>query len=73
MSGIVGNREPVTIKEVRFFVVQLQPDRDTAIVTEMFDCTEAPQGIRDDVADGQRWIPVMRRSLGRLAVLVEPK
>jgi hypothetical protein len=52
---------------------QLQPDGDAAVVTEMFDCTEAAQGIRDDVADGQSWIPVMRRSLERLAVLVEPK
>jgi hypothetical protein len=50
---------------------RLQPDGDTTIVTEMFDCTEAAQVIRDAVADGQDWVPVMHRTLERLAAIVE--
>jgi hypothetical protein len=50
---------------------QLQPDGDATVVTEIFDCTEAAQSIRDDVDDGQRWIPAMHQTLGRLAVLAE--
>lgn len=49
----------------------LQPDGDTTIVTEVFDCTEAAQSIRDDVADGRSWLPAMEQTLGRLAALVE--
>jgi hypothetical protein len=37
----------------------------------MFDCTDADQVIRDAVEDGRVWIPVMRRTLERLAAIVE--
>ena len=50
---------------------QLQPDGDTTIVTQLFDCTEAAQGIRDAVGDGQSWVPAMARTLERLAAIVE--
>ena len=50
---------------------QLQPDGDTTMVTEMFDCTEAAQSIRDAVEDGQGWVPAMHRTLERLAAIVE--
>jgi hypothetical protein len=50
---------------------ELQPDGDTTIVTEIFDCTEADQSIRDAVQDGQDWVPVMHQTLERLAALVE--
>jgi uncharacterized protein YndB with AHSA1/START domain len=50
---------------------QLQPDGDTTIVTEIFDCTEAAQSIRDDVQDGQGWVQAMHQTLERLASLVE--
>jgi hypothetical protein len=50
---------------------QLQPDGDTTIVTELFDCTEAAQSIRDAVEDGQTWVPAMRQTLERLAAMVE--
>jgi hypothetical protein len=50
---------------------ELQPDGGTTTVTEMFDCTEAAQGIRDAVEDGQTWVPAMRRTLERLAAIVE--
>jgi hypothetical protein len=36
-----------------------------------FDCTEAAQIIREDVEDGQSWIPAMHQTLERLAALVE--
>lgn len=50
---------------------QLQPDGDTTIVTELFDCTEAAQGIRDAVEDGQSWVQAMHQTLERLAAIVE--
>lgn len=50
---------------------ELRPRADTTVVTEIFDCTAAAQGIRADVEDGQRWIPAMRQTLERLAALVE--
>jgi hypothetical protein len=50
---------------------QLQPDGDTTIVTEVFDCTDAAQVVRDAVEDGQSWIPVMHQTLERLAATVE--
>jgi uncharacterized protein YndB with AHSA1/START domain len=50
---------------------QLQPDGDTTIVTELFDCTEAAQRIRDAVEDGQSWVPAMHETLERLAAIVE--
>jgi hypothetical protein len=49
----------------------LQPDGDTTIVTEHFDCTEADQAIRDAVDDGREWIPAMQETLERLAAAVE--
>ncbi|MDR3032513.1 MAG: SRPBCC family protein [Kitasatospora sp.] len=51
---------------------QLEPDGGTTIVTETFDCTDAAQSIRDDVQDGQAWIPAMHGTLEQLATLVEP-
>jgi hypothetical protein len=50
---------------------QLEPDGDATIVTELFDCTEAAQGIRDAVEDGQSWVPAMHQTLERLAAIVE--
>jgi uncharacterized protein YndB with AHSA1/START domain len=50
---------------------RLQPDGEATLVTEIFDCTEADQSIRDAVRDGQGWIPAMQQSLTRLATLVE--
>jgi hypothetical protein len=50
---------------------QLQPDGDATLVTEIFDCTAAAQGIRDAVHDGQDWVPAMEQTLERLSALVE--
>jgi hypothetical protein len=50
---------------------QLEPDGDATIVTELFDCTEAAQGIRDAVEDGQSWVQTMHQTLERLAAIVE--
>jgi hypothetical protein len=46
---------------------RLQPDGTATIVTEIFDCTDADQVIRDAVHDGQDWIEAMHETLGRLA------
>jgi uncharacterized protein YndB with AHSA1/START domain len=50
---------------------QLEASGDTTTVTEIFDCTEAAQSIRDAVADGQSWIPAMQRTLELLAAIAE--
>jgi uncharacterized protein YndB with AHSA1/START domain len=50
---------------------RLQPGGEATLVTEIFDCTEADQSIRDAVHDGQDWIPAIQQSLTRLATLVE--
>jgi hypothetical protein len=50
---------------------QLRPHGGTTLVCEVFDCTEASQSIREQIDDGQRWIPVMHQTLERLAALVE--
>lgn len=50
---------------------QLQPEGHATIVTEIFDCTDAPKGVRDAVQGGQAWIPAMHKTLERLADLVE--
>jgi hypothetical protein len=50
---------------------QLQADGDATVVTEIFDCTEAAQIIRDDVQDGQGWVQGMWQTLERLASLVQ--
>jgi len=50
---------------------RLQPDGETTIVTEVFDCTEAAQSIRDAVEDGRSWVPAMHETLERLAAIVE--
>lgn len=39
-------------------------------VTEVYDCSRAPQSVRDTVADGQAWIRSMERTLERLERLV---
>jgi hypothetical protein len=50
---------------------RLQADGAATIVTEVFDCTEADQVIRDAVEDGRSWIPAMQQTLERLAAVVE--
>ena len=50
---------------------QLEPDGGATIVTEVFDCTEADQVIRDAVEDGRSWVPVMHQTMERLAAIVE--
>jgi hypothetical protein len=50
---------------------RLQPAGDATIVTELFDCTEAAQEIRDAVEDGRTWIGAMGVTLQRLAAIVE--
>jgi hypothetical protein len=50
---------------------RLRRDGDTTLVTEVFDCTEAAQVIRDAVEDGRSWVPAMEQTLERLAAIVE--
>jgi RNA polymerase sigma-70 factor, ECF subfamily len=73
-GDIVASRNaglPVGASQGYSWGFRLQPDGDKTIVTEVFDCTEADQSIRDAVEDGQTWIPAMHTTLDRLAVIVE--
>jgi uncharacterized protein YndB with AHSA1/START domain len=46
---------------------QLEPDGpDATIVTEIFDCTQAPERLRTVLDNGNRWLPTMTTTLERL-------
>ena len=46
---------------------QLVPDgADATIVTEIYDCSRAPEGARADMSDGEVWAGAMARTLERL-------
>jgi hypothetical protein len=52
---------------------ELTPDgAEATIVTEIFDCSEASEYVREAVNDGQGWIESMTKSLERLDQLVCP-
>lgn len=73
-GDVVASRNaglPVGASQGYSWGFRLQPDGDTTIVTEVFDCTEAGQSIRDAVEDGQSWVPAMHKTLERLAAKVE--
>ena len=49
---------------------ELSPDGPGAtLVTETFDCTRSPQGLRDAVREGEEWRDAMAASLTRLELL----
>jgi uncharacterized protein YndB with AHSA1/START domain len=50
----------------------LAPDGPNAtVVTESYDCTDAPQEVRDAVDNGNAWLTGMTTTLERLAMLCE--
>jgi uncharacterized protein YndB with AHSA1/START domain len=49
---------------------RLAPDGEATEVTAFFDCTRVPEDGRRILRDGQRWRPVLERSLEQLEVLV---
>jgi hypothetical protein len=64
-------RLPIGASQGYSWGFRLQADGDTTIVTEVFDCTEAAQVIRDAVEDGRSWVPAMQQTMERLAAIVE--
>jgi uncharacterized protein YndB with AHSA1/START domain len=49
----------------------LTPDgADATVVTEMFDCSAAPDWLRSAVDDGRGWLDAMSSSLEKLAAIV---
>jgi uncharacterized protein YndB with AHSA1/START domain len=48
----------------------LEPDGDTTIVTEIFDCTKAGPSLRSHLEDGTTMIPAIQQTLERLAAFV---
>jgi uncharacterized protein YndB with AHSA1/START domain len=49
---------------------RLQPDGAATVVTAFFDCTRVPDDGRRILRDGERWRPVLERSLERLDGLI---
>jgi uncharacterized protein YndB with AHSA1/START domain len=49
---------------------RLKPDGEATEVTAFFDCTRVPADGRRILKDGERWRPVLERSLDRLEGLV---
>jgi hypothetical protein len=46
---------------------QLEPDGpDATVVTEIFDCTQAPEWLRTAIDNGNRWLAGMTATLERL-------
>jgi uncharacterized protein YndB with AHSA1/START domain len=45
---------------------------DVTVVTEIFECTEAPEQLRAAIGDGERWLESMTISLERLDQLCTP-
>jgi uncharacterized protein YndB with AHSA1/START domain len=46
---------------------ELTPDgEDGTLVTETYDCTQAPERLRKGVKDGQRWVEAMTATLEKL-------
>lgn len=48
------------------WVFELAPDGDATVVTETYDCTGAPEGLRQAVGNGQIWREAMEATLSRL-------
>jgi hypothetical protein len=44
----------------------LDPDGGDTVVTEVFDCSRAPQDAREGMQGGQIWVPGMTKTLERL-------
>lgn len=45
---------------------ELTPDGAATVVTEIYDCTHAPEWLREGTRNGEMWIPAMRTSLENL-------
>jgi uncharacterized protein YndB with AHSA1/START domain len=69
-----GDQAAVTIgglaigaKQGYRWMFELVPDGlDATVVTECFDCSDAPAEIRDAVSDGESWLDAMTESLMKL-------
>jgi hypothetical protein len=49
------------------WIFELEPDsRGSTVVTESFDCSEAPAAIREAVNDGESWLESIEESLSNL-------
>jgi hypothetical protein len=49
------------------WIYELTPDRpDATVVTETYDCTQAPEWLRRAVKNGQRWVTAMTVTLDKL-------
>ena len=61
--GLKGHGRAVTSG----VVYELSPDGpDATIVTEVYDCSRAPEDERASMADGAVWLAAMAATLGRL-------
>ncbi len=44
----------------------LEPDGDATVVTEVYDCSGAPDSVRQILGNGEPWVPAMTKSLAML-------
>jgi hypothetical protein len=62
MSGLA-----IGAKQGYRWIFELEPDdHDGTVVTESFDCSEAPAEIREAVNDGESWLESIAESLTKL-------
>jgi hypothetical protein len=56
------------------WIYELTPDGpDATLVTETYDCTQAPEWLRRAVKNGQRWVTSMTVTLERLDQQMRPR
>jgi len=61
---------PIGVPAGHRWSFQLVPDGvDATIVTEIFDCSSAPEELREATSNGESWLESMTNTLARLDVL----
>jgi predicted RNase H-like HicB family nuclease len=61
---------PIGVPAGHKWSFRLDPDgTDATIVTEIFDCSSAPEELREAIENGESWIESMTKTLARLDAL----
>jgi len=56
--------------EPHMWCYELAPDTDgSTVVTEIYDCSRAPEWLRQATQGGERWVPAMAETLAKLEAL----
>lgn len=57
---------PIGVLVGHRWMFELAPDGDATLVTETYDCTDAPDSLRQVVANGEAWRSAMEETLAKL-------